>query len=66
MIFKEREEEIMLDKLIVLEQRLAVNHPMKEIVIKAMKIKRAEVNGERSLDYPLQFITEDVLILRNG
>lgn len=30
-----------------------------------MKIKQAKVNGEKSLDYPLQFITGDVLILRD-
>lgn len=65
MVVKEWDEEVLLEKLIVLEGRLAVDHGMREGLERDLKIRRAGVSGERSLDYPLQFVTGDVLILKD-
>lgn len=46
MIFKEGETKVLLKKLIALGSRLPMNHSLKEIVEREMKLKRAEVNGE--------------------
>lgn len=65
MIIKERDKPIELYQFQALFKRLAANHPKKEIVHRDLKRKVTEINGVKAVDFPLQFIEDETLILHD-
>lgn len=66
MIVKKRGTPMELYRLEALDRRLHPQHRMKEKVLADLIKKRAGIRGEREVDYPLKFLSEqDHLILHN-
>lgn len=62
-MYDPRNKKLELLTLQAFERRLSANHPMKQAVLKDLKIKYAEVNGENEIKYRLRLIDKQKFIV---
>jgi len=66
MIVKHYDKSIEVEKQEALEKRMPIHHPKRQIIQTDIRKKKAEIAGEKEVDYPLQFLDKDkYLILHN-